>query len=737
MNIHYRFYTRIGVMLWALLAWSCEPTKSTGEEDATEASETTSNPLTAHDQQIDSLIAEMSLAEKIDMIHASSSFTSGGVERLGIPELTMSDGPHGVRPEHGRDWELDNEGIDSATYLPTGIALASTWNPALGYAFGEVLGSEANARGKDVILGPGINIMRTPLNGRNFEYLSEDPYLISKMVVGYIEGVQDQGVAACVKHYIANNQEINRFTINVEMDERTLREIYLPGFEAAVKEANVYTLMGAYNQFRGQYATHNEYLINDVLKDEWGFKGLVVSDWGAVHNVEQALKYGTDIEMGTDIAQLPNVDYSKFLMADTALQLVENGTIDEKLIDDKVRRILRVMYATEMFGDRQEGAFSTKAHQQTAGKIAEEAIVLLKNDDLLPLSKDIKSVAVIGANATWKQSMGGGSSQVLPPYEITPLEGIKNLVGDAVEVTYAAGFEIKEDESANPALIAEAIDAAKAADYVIYVGGWTHGHGAEWNQGRYDMESVDKPDMHMPYFQEELLQAVLKANANTAVVLMGGGPVDMTSWIAQTPAIVQAWYPGMEGGNALARILFGEVNPSGKLPVTFPKKLSESAAHVMGEYPGNADTTSVTYNEGVFIGYRYNDTYNVEPQFSFGHGLSYTSFAYSDLKLTKEGNTVKGTFTLKNTGDRAGAEVVQVYVHDSESSVKRPEKELKAFEKVKLEAGASTEVSFTLSDDAFKYYDTDKKSWVLEPGTFEIRVGASASDIKLMANTSL
>ncbi|UII24614.1 glycoside hydrolase family 3 C-terminal domain-containing protein [Fulvivirga maritima] len=729
MNIFIRF-SRAALLLCMVACTTVETTEVSEKEEP-------KNPLMLHEKEIDDLISKMTLEEKVGMIHASSSFTSGGVERLGIPELTMSDGPHGVRPEHGRDWALDNEGTDSASYLPASITLASTWNPELGYAYGEVLGSEANKRGKDVILGPGINIMRTPLNGRNFEYQGEDPYLVSKMAVGYIRGVQDQGVAASLKHYLANNQEIKRSSINVEMSERALREIYLPGFEAAVKEGNVYTVMGSYNQFRGQFATHNEYLINDVLKDEWGFKGLVMSDWGAVHDTKQALEYGTDIEMGTDLNQMPNIDYSKFFMGDTVLTLVENGTIDEALIDDKVRRILRVMYATHMFDERPGGSINTPAHQKTAEKVAEEGIVLLKNDGFLPLSKEVKKIAVIGANADYSMSMGGGSSQVRAIHEITPLKGIKAVVGDKVEITYAPGFEISKEEAVNETLVAEAVKAAAEADYVVYVGGWNHGFGTDWNAGRYDMEGVDKPSLKMPVQQDELIKKVIAANPKTAVVLMGGGAMDVSQWLADVPAILFAGYPGMEGGTALAKILFGDANPSGKLTFTFPKSLEDSPAHAMGEYPGDADTLNVHYNEGVFVGYRYNDTYNVEPQFAFGHGLSYTTFELKDLKISKTGNTLVGNVTVSNTGDKEGAEVVQIYVHDVESSVKRPVKELKAFEKVSLKPGESKNITFQLNEDAFKYYDEAKHGWILEAGDFEIWVGSASDDIQLKETVTM
>ncbi|WP_347158408.1 glycoside hydrolase family 3 C-terminal domain-containing protein [Pontibacter chitinilyticus] len=725
-----------GSLAVLLFTASCSSTDKVQNPEGNEATN-----LMTHEAQIDSLLKLMTLEEKVGMLHASSSFTSGGVPRLGIPEMIMSDGPHGVRPEHGRDWALDNAGNDSSTYLPTGVALAATWNPELGYQFGAVLGSEANARGKDVILGPGINIMRTPLNGRNFEYLSEDPYLITKMVVGYIKGVQDQGVAASLKHFAANNQETRRSDINVEMDERTLREIYLPGFKAAVEEGGVLTVMGSYNKFRGQYAVENDYLINKILKGEWGFKGLVVSDWGAVHNTMEAINNGTDIEMGTDLGQMPNINYSKFFLGDTVVALVKNGKVQESVIDEKVRRILRVMYATHMLGNekRQSGELSTKAHQQTALKVAEQAIVLLKNEqNLLPLDKSkVKTIAVIGANADWKQAMGGGSSQVRAPYEITPLEGIKRLVGNGVTVTYAPGYEVSRSEKANQQLIDEAVQAAKGADAVVYVGGWVHGYSDDWNGNAYDAEGIDKPSMKMPFEQDKLIDAVLKANPNTAIVLVGGGPLDMTQWVDRAKSIVQAWYPGMEGGTAVAEVLFGQVNPSGKLPVTFPKKLQDTPAYVLGEYPGDKDTTNVHYNEGLLVGYRYYDTKNVAPQFSFGHGLSYTSFDYSGMKVAKDGEQVKVTLNVKNTGKREGGEVVQLYVKDEQAAVQRPEKELKAFQKIFLKPGESKEVTLTLPKSAFQYYDDKQNQWVLEPGKFDILVGSSSRDIRQTGEVTL
>lgn len=686
-----------------------------------------------YDEKINNLIKQMTLEEKVKMIHASSSFTSGGVPRLGIPELVTSDGPHGVRVEHGRGWDVQPNVYDSGTYLPTGVCLAATWNPQLSYAFGSVLGSEAAFRGKNVILGPGINIIRTPLNGRNFEYQSEDPFLISKMVVGYIKGVQDQGISACVKHYLANNQEVNRQTVNIQMSERALREIYLPGFKAAVTEGHVNTLMGSYNLFRGQYATENDYLMNQILKKEFKFKGLVMSDWGAVHNTMEALWNGCDLEMGTDLAMLPNPDYSKFFLGDTVTRLVHQGKVPETLLDEKVRRILYVMFKTHMIdGKPLKGEYNTKAHQQTAARIAEEGIVLLKNEQhILPLRRSlIKSIAVIGFNASRKQSMGGGSSQVKAFYEVTPLEGIKKLMPGA-NITYDQGYNIARGAKADNAMIAKAVKSAAAADVVIVVGGWTHGYDYDvWADNAYDAEDVDKPDMHMPFGQDELIRAVQKANPHTVVVLMGGGPIDVSSWINTIPGILQMWYPGMEGGSALAKILFGEINPSGKLPMTFPKSLEDVPAHKLASYPGD-DKKNVYYYDDIYVGYRYYDTYKQVPQFAFGHGLSYTTFSYSDLKVSTVGKKATVSFIVKNTGTVAGSDVAQVYVHQQKPGLPRPEKELKGFQKVLLNAGEFKHITIDLQPESFQYYNDNKNQWVMEPGTFDILVGNSSRNILL------
>lgn len=703
-----------------LIAGGCQ------SQDATRAADV--------EADVEALLSQMTLQEKVDMIHANSAFTSGGVERLGIPELVMSDGPHGVRHEHTRYYDKAVGARDSSTYLPVGTALAATWNPDLGYQFGYVLGRETAYRGKDVILGPGLNIIRDPRNGRNFEYMTEDPYLNSRMVVGYIKGVQDQGVATSAKHYIANSLEYRRQEVDVLMDDRTLREIYLPGFKAAVQEGGALTVMAAYNKFRGHWSAQSNYLLNDILKDEFGFDGLVMSDWDAVNNTMAAVQGGVDIEMGTDLSQeWMNPDYGGFNMGDTVVTLVNSGTIDESLIDDKVRRILRVMHRIHIFsGDRPEGAYHTPEHLGIARKIAEEAIVLLKNDGLLPLAKEgISTLAVIGANADRKHAGGGGSSQVKAFYEVTALEGLRNALGDAVTIRFAPGYEIAREAGADPALIRQAVQAASGADAVIYVGGLIHGYTDAWEDNAYDAEVLDKPDMMLPFGQDELLRAVLAANPNTVVALQSGGPVDMRVWVGQAPAIIQAWYAGSEGGNALADIIFGDVNPSGRLPMSFPVQLSESPAHALATYP--TEDLIIDHTEGLYVGYRYFDSYDVEPAFGFGHGLSYTSFEYSDLQLERTPDGVNVNVTVTNTGEMAGSEVVQVYVHDNESALPRPVKELKAFDKIALQPGASAAATLTLGEDAFSYYDPAQSGWVLEPGTFTILVGSSSRDIRQQA----
>jgi beta-glucosidase len=677
--------------------------------------------------RVEDLLGRLTLEEKIQLCHADSKFTSAAIPRLGIPRRWLSDGPHGVREDVGPDtWDVAGRTDDFATALPASICLAATWNPELAQQAGQVIGQEARKRGKDIMLGPGVNILRTPLCGRNFEYYGEDPFLAGRMAVGYIKGVQSQGVASCVKHFAANNQETDRGTINVEMDERTLREIYLPAFKAAVQEAKVWTVMGAYNKFRGTHCCESDYLLNQILKKEWGFHGAVISDWAGVHDTRGAVLGGLDLEMGTDKA------YDDFYLAKAFREGVKNGTYPQAVLDDKVRRNLRVMIGTGVFDPRAEGSLNTKSHQETARRVAEEGIVLLKNENsLLPLdATKIKSVAVIGENATRLQTYGGDSSRVKAFYEISPLAGILNRIGTNVNVTYAEGYRKGGDAS----LAERAVAAAKAADVVIYVGGINHDIG-------YDSEGGDKKGLEMPYGQVELLQKLTKANPRTVAVLVGGSPMEMDAWLGPVPAVLLSWYSGMEGGNAIARVVFGDVNPSGKLPATFPKRLADSPAHTGGAagFPGVNGTT--TYSEGVFVGYRWFDTKNIEPLFAFGHGLSYTTFKYSNLKVERAGDadhpgaTVE--FEITNTGKRAGADVAQIYVQDVKASVVRPTKELRGFQKVLLQPGETKKVTLALDRGAFAYFDEKQNAWVAEAGEFKVLVGASGRDIRLTGGFSL
>ncbi len=694
-------------------------------------------------EKVENLLSQLTLDEKFSMLHGNSKFTIAGVERLGIPEWVMSDGPHGVREEiNPHDWEVAGWDNDFSTYLPVGTALAATWNEELVYEFGKVLGREARARGKDIILGPGINIHRTPLCGRNFEYMSEDPYLISKMVVPYIKGVQEQDVAACLKHYVANNQEYERSRVNEEIDERTLREIYLPGFKAAVEDGNVLTVMSAYNKFRGKWCSESKYLLTDILKNEYAFEGVVISDWDGTHSTIDAANAGLDIEMGTN-----KDDYADYYFADSLKKAVEYGKVSIDVIDDKVKRILTAMFKSKVFDeDRFEGEYISERNFETAKKVAEEAVVLLKNsNNILPLNmKTTETLAVIGENATMKHALGGGSSGIKAKYEITPLEGLQNKLSDLVKIKYAQGYQsttifdwsngVKDTSSGESAykerLRTEAVSLAKESEYVIMFLGLNH---------HYDMESVDRTEMDLPYEQDELVKEIVKTNPKTIVVLIGGLPVDITNWVDEVPAIMQGWYAGSEAGNVFANILFGDINPSGKLPFTFPKKLEDTPAYKFGDFPGNS--LEVEYKEGIFVGYRYFDTFNVKPQFAFGHGLSYTSFSFSNLNLSNEvissGENITVSLDIENTGKYAGREVVQLYIEDVVSSVKRPKKELKGFKKVFLNPGETSKISFQVDETMLSFFDIELNDFKAEPGQFKIHVGSASDNIKLSSSFKL
>ncbi len=678
--------------------------------------------------RVEDLLGRLTLDEKLSLVHADSKFTTPAIPRLGIPQRWMSDGPHGVREDvHANDWYPAGRTDDFATCLPVGIALAATWNPDLAQAYGDVIGDEARKRGKDIMLGPGVNLMRTPLNGRNAEYFGEDPWLASRMAVAYIRGVQAHDVASCVKHFAVNNQETQRNSIDVEVDERPLRELYLPAFEAAVREAQVWAVMGAYNKFRGQFCGQNEYLLNRVLKGEWGFAGLVMSDWGSTHDTREAVVNGLDLEMGT------RRPYHQFYLADPFRDGLQKGDLPMAALDDKVRRNLRVMFATHAFDARPAGAINTKAHQATARRVAEEGLVLLKNDrQTLPLAPDrLQSVAVIGDDAVRLQAYGGDSARIKAFYEINPLEGVLRRVGDKVTVTFAEGYRRDGDAAT---LAARAVAAAKGADVAIVVAGLTR-------QRPFDCEGADRKDLQLPYGQDALIRQVVAANPRTIVVLISGGPVDMSGWLEQVPAVVQAWYGGMEAGNAIAGVLFGDVNPSGKLPCTFPKKLEDTPTFAGGAdaYPGVNGVEH--YTEGLLVGYRWFDTKSVAPRFPFGFGLSYTTFDYSNLRLVAgtdaQGPVVTVQFDVANTGARAGAEVAQVYVRQAHPRLPRPFQELKGFQKVLLQPGEKRTVSIPLGRRAFAFFDPERRGWVADQDDFTIAVGGSSRELPLAGEFAL
>ena len=682
------------------------------------------DPAQPLEARVDDLLARLTIEEKISLVHGDTLFTTPAIARLGLPRRWLSDGPHGVREDVGADsFNPAGRTDDFATCLPVGIALAATWNPAAAQAYGDVIGEEARARGKDIMLGPGVNIVRTPLNGRNAEYLGEDPFLASRLAVSYIQAVQAHGVASCIKHFAANNQETRRGSINVEMDERTLREIYLPTFRAAVQEANVWAVMGAYNKFRGQYCCHNDYLLNRVLKGEWSFSGLVMSDWGGTHDTREAVLNGLDLEMGS----------RKPHLADQFLDGLHKGEHPMAALNDKVRRNLRVMLAMHVFENRPEGSINTMAHQQAARRVAEEAVVLLRNEGgALPLDPaKLTSIAAIGEDAMRLQAYGGDSARIKAFYEIAPLEGILRRAGGNVNVTFSEGYR-KDGDAA--ALAARAVQAAKNADVAIVVAGLNR-------QRPFDCEGVDRKDLKLPYGQDALIQQVAQANPRTIVVLVAGGPVEMDGWLGQVPAVVQAWYGGMEAGTAIAGVIFGDVNPSGKLPCTFPKKLEDTPAFAGGAraYPGENGVEH--YDEGLLVGYRWYDAKAIEPLFPFGFGLSYTSFTFSGLKLTAgsgpQGPVVTAEFEVTNTGGREGAEVAQVYVHEAKPGLPRPLRELKGFRKVFLKPGEKQAVSIPLGRDAFAYYNPEKGGWVAEKDDFTISVGSSSRDLRLEGSFAL
>ncbi|MCS2607528.1 glycoside hydrolase family 3 C-terminal domain-containing protein [Parabacteroides distasonis] len=693
------------------------------------------------EKRIEKLIKKMTLEEKVGLLHGNSKFYVAGVERLGIPEWSLSDGPHGVRAEINRhDWAYAGWTNDSASYFPTGTAFAAAWNPELAYRRGEVLGEEARWRKKDVLLGPGVNIIRSPLCGRNFEYMSEDPYMNSVLAVAYIKGLQSRDVACSVKHFAVNNQETNRTTVDVECSERALREIYLPAFKAAVQEGGALTVMAAYNKFRGEFCAENNYLVRKILRNEWGFDGVYVTDWGAAHSTVPSMEAGLDLEMGTLIDK-----YEDWYYANPLIEAVKSGKIPMSLVDEKVGDVLRVMIKTNVLDPKKRfgpGSMNTKEHQQATYDAAAEAIVLLKNqNNLLPLDfSSIKSLAVIGDNATRKHSNGGLSSEIKAVYEVTPLEALRAKWGDKVDIRFAQGYEklstfvegsnngqssgtFSSKTQESDALLKEAVEVARTSDVALLVCGLNHD---------YDTESFDRLNMDIPYGQVELIQEVVKANPRTIVVMIAGSPLNMAAVDICSPAIVWAWFNGMEGGNALVDVLSGKVNPSGKMPFTTPVSLDQSPAHALGNFPGR--DLKVNYEEDILVGYRWFDTKGLPVVYPFGYGLSYTTFNYSNLNTDKktydQADTIQATFTLTNTGDREGAEVAQLYVSDPVCSVMRPVKELKGFKKVFLKPGESRRITLDIPVSSLAFYSEAQSQFVVEPGEFILQLGASASDIK-------
>ena len=720
--------------------------------------------LTVNDKKINKIIAQMTLEEKVEMLHSKTNMSSEGVPRLGIQDIKYTDGPFGIREENGDGFRSLGWTLDSATYFPTGSALAATWSKEMAYKNGWAMGKEGRLRGKDIILGPAINIQRLPVGGRTYEYLSEDPVLAARLSVEYTLGSQDAGTAVCLKHYALNNQETNRGSVNVIADERTMREIYLKPFEAAVKEGGAMCIMPAYNKVNGYYCSENAHLNNEILRDEWGFKGMTVSDWGGTHSTMGAALGGLCVQMTGD-------NYFGQALIDS----VRNGALDEAVVDAKVREILRLRFAIEPVPEDVANTIMTSQPetQKIAYEIAQKSIVLLKNEaGNLPISKEVKKIAVIGQNAVLTTAAGGIGAGVKTLYEISPLEGIQKRAAEAgVEVVYAPGYKNyvmrmgwgrpsngpvdplvanSTDEPADPALLAEAVALAKDADMVIFFGG---------TNKSIETEGSDRKNIDLPNGQNEVIKALYEANPNVATVLISGGPTDLRLLEPYSPAIVQGWWNGLEGGTALAEVLFGDIAPSGKLPFTFPRKLEDSPAYALGNFPGNntgedlftlmyrLDATGYTreqiqeyiaslpdpesvYSEGIFVGYRWFETKNVPVMYAFGHGLSYVDFEYGALTYKQKKDKIQVSFDIKNLGNMEADEVAQLYVKRIDSQIERPEKELEAFDRVTLKAGESKNVTLEFPISELAHWDNDTNQWVLEKGKIEILVGSSSDDIR-------
>lgn len=692
------------------------------------------------EKRVEDALSRMTLEEKVAMCHAQGKFSSPGVPRLGIPEIWMSDGPHGVRAEIKWDnWGYAGWTNDSVTAFPALTALAATWNPEMAALYGKCIGEEARFREKDILLGPGVNIYRTPLNGRNFEYMGEDPYLAGEMAVPYIRELQKNGVAACVKHFALNNQEKWRGNIDVEVSDRALYEIYLPAFKKAVKEGGAWSIMGAYNKYRGQHACHNKRLLCDILRDEWGFDGVVVTDWGGAHDTKEAAINGLDIEMGSytnGLTSESKFTYDDYYLAKPYLEMLRRGEVSDSTINAKASNILRLIFRTAMNSDKPFGSLASPEHYAAAKQIADESIVLLKNNGILPLDPaKYKHILVVGENAVRLLNLGGGSSELKVKNMFTPLEALSKVYSDVkFAYGYKSGRPMYENEELIPqetldSLRMEAVTMAKDADVVIYIGGL--------NKNSYqDCEASDRREYNLPYGQDRLIEELAAANPNIIVANISGNAYAMP-WLNKVPAVVQNWYLGTMGGPAMADMISGRTNPSGKLPFSFPQKLKDCGAHAFGEdvYPGIENPEPhQTYKEDILVGYRWHDTKKIPALFSFGHGLSYTNFSYgkpviSDNKMSKS-ETITVEIPITNKGDQIGSEIVQFYISDIKSSLLRPVKELKGFRKVRLMPGETATIMYEVTPEHLQFFDDTAHRWVAEPGKFELLIGASSTDIR-------
>jgi beta-glucosidase len=706
------------VMLIGIL-FSCDNSKKTNPEKS---------PF------IENLISQMTLEEKVQMLHGSGKFRSSGVERLGIPALESADGPLGVREEIQNDsWAAAGWDNDFATFFPAGGGLSSTWNLELAQQFGEAIGQEARIRNKHVLLGPAVNLIRSPLGGRNFEYFTEDPFLNKGLATKYVLGVQSQDVAACVKHFAINNQETLRGSIDVQTDERTIREMYLPVFKETVIAGNAYSVMSAYNKFRGQYLSENDYMLNKILRDEWGFEGFVMSDWGAVHSTKESALNGLDIEMGTE-----EVPYSGWFFADSLVAAVKKGDVPEATIDEKVRRILTVLLKIKAIGEDQplKGSINTPEHLQVAYEVASESVILLKNaNGALPLdASNIQSIAVIGDNAKRKHANQGFGAGVKTKTEVTPFESLQSKYPEKT-LNYAIGYTeqylpsdldrawgLPIDYASNPKLVAEAVEAAKKSDVAIIFAG---------SNRLVETEAEDRKGIQLPFGQVDLIKAVKAVNPNTIVVMIAGAPYDLSEVDATVDGLVWSWFNGSRAGDAIVDVLFGKVNPSGKLPVTFPRNLEDCGAHATKSFPGGPDV--VTYEEGILVGYRWFDTKNIQPFYPFGYGLSYTTFEYSQPEIDKSeyasGDTINVKLNVKNTGKVAGKETIQLYTSLPDSKIERAAQELKGFAKVALDAGQEKTIIISIPRSELAYYDAIN-GWTVEAGIYNISAGSSSRDIR-------